>query len=144
MVEAMPQFNGLTKGGCMAALIQFKGSIDGVTLRLENQLSRIGRGSENDITINDELVSKNHASIEARPVEDQSSVFEYFIKDSGSTNGTFVNDQRVEEAQLHQDDVIRIGVNHFRFVDDANDDLAATTKIHKTWIPGIYVSKRGK
>jgi len=30
------------------------------------------------------------------------------------------------------------------FVDDANDDLAATTKIHKTWIPGIYVSKREK
>ena len=128
----------------MAALIQFKGNVDGVTLRLENQLSRIGRGAENDITINDELVSKNHASIEARPVEDQSSVFEYFIKDCGSTNGTFVNDQRVEVVQLHHDDVIRIGVNHFRFVDDANDDLAATTKIHKTWIPGIYVSKRGK
>jgi len=38
--------------------------------------------------------------------------------------------------------VVRFGINHFRFVDDANDDLAATTKIHKTWIPGIYVSRK--
>lgn len=128
----------------MAALIQFKGSAEGVTLRLESPLSRIGRGVDSDITINDELVSKNHATIEARPVADQQNVFEYFIEDCGSTNGTFVNDQTIEIVQLHHDDVIRIGMNHFRFVDDANDDLAATTKIHKTWIPGIYVSKRGK
>lgn len=128
----------------MAALIQFKGSADGVTLRLEKQLSRIGRGADSDITINDELVSKNHAVIEARQVTGQSSVFDYFIEDCDSTNGTFVNDQRIEQSQLHHDDVIRIGVNHFRFVDDANDDLAATTKIHKTWIPGVYVSRRAK
>lgn len=128
----------------MAALIQFKGSVDGVTLRLEKQLSRIGRGADSDITINDELVSKNHAVIEARPVADQTGVFDYYIEDCDSTNGTFVNDHRIEQTQLHHDDVIRIGVNHFRFVDDANDDLAATTKIHKTWIPGVYVSRRGK
>jgi pSer/pThr/pTyr-binding forkhead associated (FHA) protein len=128
----------------MAALIQFKGSAEGVALRLENQATRIGRGADNDITINDELVSKHHALIEARPVADQPGVFEYFIEDCDSTNGTFVNDQKIEASQLQHDDVIRIGINHFRFVDDANDDLAATTKIHKTWIPGLYVSRRGK
>lgn len=128
----------------MAALIQFKGSAEGVTLRLESQLSRIGRGADSDITINDELVSKNHAVIEARAVSGLPGVFEYFLEDSGSTNGTFMNDKKVESVRLRHDDVIRIGVNHFRFVDDANDDLAATTKIHKTWIPGLYVSKREK
>lgn len=126
----------------MAALIQFKGNAQGVTLRLENQVSRIGRGAENDITIHDELVSKQHAMIEARHVDGDPKTFEYFIEDCGSTNGTFVNDERVDTCQLKHDDVIRFGVNHFRFVDDANDDLAATTKIHKTWIPGIYVTKR--
>lgn len=128
----------------MAALIQFKGSAEGVTLRLENQLSRIGRGTDCDITINDELVSKNHATIEARPVAGLPGVFEYFLEDCNSTNGTFVDDEKIDVVRLRHDNVIRIGVNHFRFVDDANDDLAATTKIHKTWIPGIYVSKRGK
>jgi pSer/pThr/pTyr-binding forkhead associated (FHA) protein len=126
----------------MAALIQFKGNAQGVTLRLENLVSRIGRGAENDITIHDELVSKHHAMIEARLVGRESNKFEYFIEDCGSTNGTFVNDQRIDACQLKHDDVLRFGINHFRFVDDANDDLAATTRIHKTWIPGLYISKR--
>jgi pSer/pThr/pTyr-binding forkhead associated (FHA) protein len=126
----------------MAALIQFKGNAQGVTLRLESLVSRIGRGAENDITINDELVSKQHAMIEARLVDRESNTFEYFIEDCDSTNGTFVNDQRIEACQLKHDDVLRFGINHFRFMDDANDDLAATTRIHKTWIPGLYVTKK--
>lgn len=126
----------------MAALIQFKGNVDGVTLRLEHQVSHIGRGPDNEITINDELVSKHHAVIEARAMEGVEGVFEYFLQDCESTNGSFVNDERLTDCQLHNNDVLRFGVNHFRFVDDANDDMAATIKIHKTWIPGLYISKR--
>jgi pSer/pThr/pTyr-binding forkhead associated (FHA) protein len=125
----------------MAALIQFKNGVEGVTLRLENRVSRIGRGSDNEITINDELVSKDHAEIEARE-NDNGQGYEYFIKDKESTNGTYVNDKKVDEQLLKHEDIIRVGVNHFRFVDDANDDLSATTRIQKTWIPGIYISKR--
>ena len=127
----------------MAALIQIKDGMDGITLRIEHRESRLGRGSGNDITINDELVSKQHAEIIASESESGEG-FEYVIKDCGSTNGTFVNDEKIDVYTLKNDDVIRIGVNHFRFVDDANDDLAATTKIQKTWIPGIYITKRGK
>ena len=125
----------------MAALIQFKDGMEGVTLRLENRVSRLGRGPDNEVTINDELVSKDHAEIEARE-NDNGQGYDYFIKDIDSTNGTYVNDEKVNEQRLKHEDVIRIGVNHFRFVDDANDDLSATTRIQKTWIPGIYISKR--
>jgi len=125
----------------MAALIQFKDGVEGVTLRLENRVSSLGRGPENDITINDELVSKDHAEIEARESDDGQG-YDYFIRDKESTNGTYVNDNKVDEQLLKQEDIVRIGVNHFRFVDDANDDLSATTRIQKTWIPGIYISKR--
>jgi len=125
----------------MAALIQFKDGVEGVTLRLENRVSSIGRGSDNEITINDELVSKEHAEIEARE-NTNSQGYDYFIKDKDSTNGTYVNDKKIDEQLLKHEDVVRFGVNHFRFVDDANDDLSATTRIQKTWIPGIYISKR--
>ena len=125
----------------MAALIQFKDGLEGVTLRLENRVSLIGRGADNDITINDELVSKYHAEIEARKGADGQG-YDYFIKDCESTNGTFVNDEKISESLLRHEDVVRMGVNHFRFVDDANDDLSATTRIQKTWIPGVYISKR--
>lgn len=127
----------------MAALVQFKDGVEGITLRIENRESRIGRGSDNDITINDELVSKFHAEILARETEDGKG-FEYLIKDADSTNGTFVNDEKIDEKKLNNNDVVRIGVNHFKFIDDANDDLAATTKIQKTWIPGIYITRRDK
>ena len=126
----------------MAALIQYKGNVEGITLRLEHLISRIGRGSDNEITINDELISKQHAVIEARAAKNAEGAFEYFLRDCGSTNGTFVNDEQITDCQLHNDDAVRFGVNHFRFVDDANDDMAATIKIHKTWIPGLYISKR--
>ena len=125
----------------MAALIQFKDGVEGVTLRLENCVSRLGRGPENDITINDELVSKDHAEIEARE-NDSGQGYDYYIKDKESTNGTFVNDNKIDQQLLKNEDIVRIGVNHFRFVDDANDDLSATTRIQKTWIPGIYISKK--
>ena len=124
----------------MAALIQFKDGMDGVTLRLERPVISLGRGPDNDITLHDELVSKHHAVIEA--VANPDGGYHYVIEDGGSTNGTYVNDERIELCRLRQDDVIRLGVNHFRFVDDANDDLAATTKVQKTWIPGVYVTKR--
>ncbi len=125
----------------MAALIQFKDGMEGVTLRLENRVSKLGRGPENDITINDELVSKDHAEIEARE-SDSGKGYDYFITDKESTNGTYVNDDKIDQHLLKNEDIVRIGVNHFRFVDDANDDLSATTRIQKTWIPGIYISKR--
>ena len=108
----------------MAALIQFKDGVEGITLRLENRVSSLGRGPENDITINN------------------GQGYDYYIKDKESTNGTYVNDEKVDQQILKNKDVVRIGVNHFRFVDDANDDLSATTRIQKTWIPGIYISKR--
>ncbi len=126
----------------MAVLIQFKDGVDGVTLRLENRISRIGRSADNDIVINDELVSKYHAVIEARPRADDRPGFDYFLQDRDSTNGCFVNDKRVSSGLLHQNDVIRLGVNHFRFIDDGSENLAVTTKIQKTWIPGIYISRR--
>lgn len=125
----------------MAALIQFKDGVEGVTLRLEHRVSRIGRGSDNEITINDELVSKNHAEIQARENEGGQG-YDYFIKDKESTNGTYVNDNKLDEQLLKHEDIVRVGMSHFRFVDDANDDLSATTRIQKTWIPGIYISKR--
>ncbi|NOX76344.1 MAG: FHA domain-containing protein [Gammaproteobacteria bacterium] len=126
----------------MAALIQLTDGVDGVTLRLENRISRIGRSADNDIVINDGLVSKYHAVIEARPHADGRSGFDYFLQDRASTNGCFVNDQRVGSGRLHQNDVIRLGVNHFRFIAGHCDDLTSTTQIQKTWIPGIYISRR--
>ncbi len=55
----------------------------------EGRRMSVGRTKENDLTINDESVSKIHASLVLN-AEGQLS-----LADTGSTNGTFINEQRI-------------------------------------------------
>lgn len=128
----------------MALLILIQDDSAGVRFHIDKPRLTIGRGQDNDICLEDELVSKNHAVIEAVIKEEEDMRIEYFLHDQDSTNHSFVNEERVKIRRLSQDDVIRIGKNNFRFVDDRNDDLDATTKLHKTWIPGVYLTKKGR
>ena len=64
----------------------------------------IGRHSENDIVLKDMGVSRYHATFESR--EQKLLVF-----DTGSKNGTIVNRTKVESAELHHGDIVRIGKN---------------------------------
>jgi pSer/pThr/pTyr-binding forkhead associated (FHA) protein len=64
----------------------------------------IGRHSENDIVLKDMGVSRYHATVEGREQK-------LFVFDAGSKNGTIVNGTKVESAELHHGDVVRIGKN---------------------------------
>jgi pSer/pThr/pTyr-binding forkhead associated (FHA) protein len=39
----------------------------------------------------------------------------YVVRDLGSNNGTFVNDQRVDETKLNDGDVVRLGLTYLTF-----------------------------
>lgn len=127
----------------MATLVQLKDGAAGIRLRIDKPQFRIGRAADNEISIDDELVSKTHAVIEAMQNDEQNS-FDYYIQDQQSTNGTFVNDDKVKLFKLSNGDIIRIGMNNFRFLDDTNDDPAETAQLHKTWIPGVFVTRPKK
>lgn len=63
----------------------------------------VGRGPENDVVLTEQTVSSNHASawLEGGQV---------WLKDLGSRNGTFVNDERIQGATpVHPGDNIRLG-----------------------------------
>ena len=62
----------------------------------------IGRGSSNDIVVDDPSVSTAHAWIINQHGR-------YLIMNTLSTNGTFVNDRRIHEASLKHGDHIRLG-----------------------------------
>jgi adenylate cyclase len=65
----------------------------------------IGRKGDNEITIADPSASRRHAEVGFNPLKDVIT-----LTDLGSTNGTYVNRERVEDdRQLQNNDTIRIG-----------------------------------
>lgn len=81
----------------------------GGLVELNDQRFLIGRGSECQLEINDSAVSRQHAYVEPRAGN-------YLLVDMGSTNGTYVNDERVEKHWLSGGDFIRIGSNIIKFL----------------------------
>lgn len=125
----------------MASLIQLKDGVAGIRLPIEKFEVRIGRDPDSDICIDDDLVSKEHALIQIVESPDGDGNFAFYIQDLDSTNHTYVNDQAVSLYRLKNEDVIRIGRNIFRFADELESNLDDTTKLHKSWIPGVYYTK---
>jgi len=76
--------------------------IDGRRFHLTGETTVIGRGSEADIVVDDSGVSREHVKFERTP-------FGTILTDLGSTNGTFVEDQRVREVTLLDGNAITIG-----------------------------------
>ena len=79
----------------------------GVIFPLEGWIM-VGRASTSDIVLDEEFVSSTHARFVPR------GQF-FFVEDLGSTNGTFVNEKQVAEAQLRLDTRVRIGETIFRY-----------------------------
>ena len=71
-------------------------------IEIASRAFAIGRKSDNDLTLDDPSVSGHHAKI----VKIQEV---WFLEDLASTNGTFVNEHKIERKQLQDADVIRIG-----------------------------------
>ncbi len=92
-----------------AMLIINRGSNLGSRFLITSQGASIGRSSPNDVFLDDVTVSRSHAKIEST-----SSGFS--LRDSGSLNGTYVNNNSIKEHVLHSGDQIQIGKFHLLFV----------------------------
>ena len=96
---------------------------------LTGLIKEIGRTSECDVCIpEDDQVSRVHARLDW----DGSN---WVLVDLGSTNGSFVNDQKVTEHRLEPGDVIEIGDSVFRYLPLDVDDVASrrrTTRVRKS------------
>lgn len=87
------------------ALIVERGPRAGMTFILANGVTTVGRHPESDIFLDDVTVSRHHCRFSA--VGGALS-----IEDSGSTNGTYVNDERIDSAELRPGDELLIGRFH--------------------------------
>ena len=81
--------------------------------RLVDDVTTVGRAVENDIVITSRRVSREHARFRREG-------WRVILEDLGSTNGTFLNDERVlNPVQLRDEDHIRLGDVTFVFHDPA-------------------------
>lgn len=123
----------------MAIIIQ---TIDGVVVNkfdIGKTALKFGRTGDNQVQIDDLAVSNEHAQVISETNDKGETC--YFLEDLGSTNGSFVNEIKIDKKQLHHKDSLRIGWNMFSFIDDKEINLEKTSEIKKSWIPGVYFSK---
>ena len=125
----------------MALIVQLHDGVATNKCPLDKPELSIGRNSSCDIFIDAAVVSIAHAIIEKMESPTPGSDVEYYIRDLGSTNGTYVNGEAVTRQRLNHDDIIRIGWVNFKFIDETKADPEQTAKIHKSWIPGVYYTK---
>jgi pSer/pThr/pTyr-binding forkhead associated (FHA) protein len=91
-----------------ALLLVLKGAGRGNRFMVNKSGTTIGRAVESGIFLDDVTVSRNHATI----TFDQ----EFTFTDSGSLNGSYLNNERVSTAALKSGDEIQIGKFHLVFI----------------------------
>ncbi|MCE9670267.1 GGDEF domain-containing protein [Myxococcus stipitatus] len=108
-----------------AALVVIYGLDLGRKFDLTREETLIGRSSRCDIQIDQESVSRNHAAITATREGVR-------IRDAGSTNGTFINDELVEgERELRNGDLVKIGRTIFKYIAGGNIEAAYHDEIYR-------------
>lgn len=114
-----------------ACLVVIYGMDLGKKFSLEQPSLIIGRAASADIQIDQEAISRNHCRI----INTGKAIL---LRDMGSTNGTFVNDQMVDEYLLRDGDFIKIGRCIFKFLTGDNIESAYHEEIYRlTTIDGL-------
>ncbi len=109
--------------------VGLSGNLAGKLFKIRAGESLIGRSSRAFICLDQKAVSHKHAALTLR-------VDGCSIEDLDSTNGTFVNEERISSPRpLMAGDVIRIGNNAFGFLTDADDETQHTRAMARLTSP---------
>ena len=81
--------------------------LTGRTYELKVEKTTVGRVEDNSFQIPETSVSSHHAEIHLRGNE-------VLIKDLNSTNGTFINGEKISEAVLKPGQILRLGMIEMR------------------------------
>jgi len=105
--ETVIEEEGLVEGA-PALLIIKSGRKSGATFPLRKKVINMGRDSSNEIVIDDPKSSRQHAKIKLEGDN-------FVIYDLASSNGTFVNGEKITSVKLNDGDEIKIGDTVFAF-----------------------------
>lgn len=111
LAETMTQQHEHVDSECAGCLIKIHPmEIDATMIKISSGSFCIGRHPSCDYHVNDDSVSRRHGVIERKNGS-------YYVSDLGSTNGVFVNENRIDSWELKAGDRIRMGNQIFKFLD---------------------------
>lgn len=114
-----------------ACLVVIYGLELGKKFNLHRPEITIGRSSKADVQIDQEAVSRNHCKI-------LNTGTAIMLRDMNSTNGTYVNDEPIEEHALRDGDYVKIGRCIFKFLTGNNIESAYHEEIYRlTTVDGL-------
>jgi diguanylate cyclase (GGDEF)-like protein len=114
-----------------ACLVVIYGMELGRKFNLNRAQFIVGRSSKADIQIDQEAVSRNHCKI-------VNTGKQILLRDTGSTNGTYVNDELIDEYVLKDGDFIKVGRCIFKFLSGNNIENAYHEEIYRlTTVDGL-------
>jgi ABC-type multidrug transport system ATPase subunit/pSer/pThr/pTyr-binding forkhead associated (FHA) protein len=92
----------------------------------------IGRAPDCELALDSPLVSRHHARLER-------SGPTHLLIDLGSTNGTFVNGQRIDRHRLRGGDVVQIGPYRFTYQPGA---ISQVMSAQRGWLEALHLTRR--
>jgi diguanylate cyclase (GGDEF)-like protein len=107
-----------------AYLVVIYGDELGKRIPLAGGSVEAGRSSTCEVPIDQESVSRRHARIWWTGAG-------FRVKDLGSTNGTFVNDNQVSEHELRDGDLVKVGRTILKFMSGSNIEASYHEEIYR-------------
>src|SRR5438034_12996 len=103
----------------MAKLVVLSEGFTGLTCELKADKTTVGRLEDNAFQIPEPSVSSHHCELIRRPTD-------LLVKDLNSTNGTFINGEKVVEAVLKPGQILRLGQVEMRLESGAAAAVAVS------------------
>src|SRR5881394_4064590 len=116
----------------VARLVVVDGPNRGAALALVRAQATVGRHPTNDLVLSDPRVSSVHLEVTRRPVG------RVLVRDAGSTNGSWIGDHRLVEAELSTGATLRVGDTLLRV--DADEGAAPVQGAATTRFEGLLGS----
>ncbi len=118
----------------MASLFVIQGRDQGTRYELREPVVTVGRDKSSVIQLHDTEISRRHAELHREELR-------YRLVDLDSSNGTFVNSQRVDSQLLGSGDRVQLGRTLMIFT--AGDDQASAEQAEGVDIVGRHLASAG-
>ena len=124
----------------MAKLVVLSEGLTGLTFELKVEKTTVGRLEDNTIQIAEPSISSHHCELLQRGPD-------LVVKDLNSTNGTFINGEKISEAPLKPGQILRLGQVEMRLEPGVGTTAAtapAKKPLEKTMVIGIQAQDLDK